>query len=394
MKKDIVIVGGGACGLVCGIFLAKKNKNVTIVEKNPTFAKKIIVSGNGRCNITNENISLKNYLKGDKEVINSVLNNFGFNDAKRLFSSLGIEFKIGEDGRVFPLSLSGRSVVEILLEHLKSLNVTLLANSEVLDVDKNGKSFLVELKDKKLKADKLIVCSGSTAYKSVGVTDIGYKIAKKFGHNIIDIYPSLVQIECSDRLVHRASGVKIYSKISVYDGEKKLYESKGDLLFTNYGLSGLAVLDSSFYISQAKDEVSLKIDLMPDISYKDLVLLFDKRLKLKDILGYESWLGAVIPKKLISLVTRSRVLNKKSIKDLAYNIKNLKIKVDSLRDEKYAEIIAGGIDSREIDSKTLESKKVKNLYFGGEVLDVAGERGGYNLHFAFGCGILMALGQF
>ena len=381
----IVIIGGGACGLLSGVILAQKGERVTVVERNSTVGKKIVVSGNGRCNITNKNISLKDYLKGDKNLIKSLLNRFGFSEAKRLFSSLGIELMISEDGRVFPLSLNGKSVVEVLLGHLKSLKVELLLNSEVIDVQKEGEDFLVELKDKKIEAKKLIVCSGSRAYKSVGVSDIGYRIAKKFGHSVKDLYPSLVQVECGDRLVHRASGVKIYSKVSVYDGKEKLHDSEGDLLFTNYGLSGLVILDSSFYISQAKGNVSLKVDLMPKISHDELVSMLDKRLKLKDILDYESWLGAVIPKKLIPLVSRGKLLNKKSVKELAYNIKNLKIKIDNLRDEKYAEIIAGGVDSREVDSSTLESKKVKNLFFGGEVLDVAGKRGGYNLHFAFGC---------
>ena len=377
-----VIVGGGACGLLSGILLAKRGERVTIVEKNQNPAKKIVVSGNGRCNITNKNISISNYPLGDRTLLKSLLGKFGFSEAKRLFLSLGIELKLSEDGRVFPLSLSGRSVVDVLLGHLKSLNVELLLNSEVIDVIKDEKSFLVELKDKKLRAKKLIVCSGSIAYKSVGVSDIGYRIAKKFGHSVKDLYPSLVQVECKDRVVHKASGVKIYSKVLVLDDKRVLHECEGDLLFTNYGLSGLAILDSSFYIYKAK-EPYLMIDLMPKISYEELVALFDRRLKLKDVLDYDSWLGAIIPKKLISLVSRSKLLNKKSIKELAYNIKNLKIKVDNLRDEKYAEIIAGGVDSREVDSKTLESKKVKNLYFGGEVLDVAGERGGYNLHFAF-----------
>ena len=380
--KNIVIIGGGACGVLSAILLAKKSFQVTLIEKNSTVGKKIVVSGNGRCNITNKNISVDNYPNGDKHLIKSVLNRFGFNEAKKLFSSLGIEITIKEDGRVFPLSFSGKSVVEIFLDHLKNLNVELLINSEVVDVFKKKDGFLVELNDHSIKAKKLLVCSGSTAYKSVGVSDIGYKIAKKFGHSLKDIYPSLVQVECSDKRVQKASGVKIYSKVTVYDDKKKLHENRGDLLFTNYGLSGLAILDSSFYIKKAKNPI-LKVDLMPDFSYEELVTIFDKRLKLKDILEYESWLGAVIPKKLISLVSNTKVLNKKSIKELAYNIKNLKIKVDGLRDEKYAEIIAGGVDSREIDPKTLESKKVKNLYFGGEVLDVAGERGGYNLHFAF-----------
>ena len=377
-----VIIGGGACGLLSGILLAKRGERVTIVEKNQNPAKKIIVSGNGRCNITNKNISISNYPLGDRTLLKSLLGRFGFSEAKKLFSSLGIELVVDKDGRVFPLSFSGKSVVEVFLGHLKSLNVELLLNSEVFDVKKDEKSFLVELKDKKLRANKLIICSGSTAYKSVGVSDIGYRIAKKFGHSVKDLYPSLVQVECKDRVVYKASGVKIYSKVLVLDDKRVLYECEGDLLFTNYGLSGLAILDSSFYIYQAK-EPYLMIDLMPKISYEELVALFDRRLKLKEILDFDSWLGAIIPKKLIPLVSKSNLLNKKSIKELAYNIKNLKIKVDSLRDEKYAEIIAGGVSSKEIDPKTLESKKIKNLYFGGEVLDVAGKRGGYNLHFAF-----------
>jgi len=384
MIKDIVIIGGGACGVLSAILLAQSGKKVTILEKNSSLAKKITVSGNGRCNISNRQISVKNYHLGDESLIKSVLADFGYEKAKKLFSSLGIEFSESEDGRVFPLSKNAKSVVSIFQNHLKSLGVEVLFDSEVIGIER-GDDFKIFFNKTFIKAKKLIVCSGSDAYKSVGVSLVGYKIARDFNHSVVDLYPSLVQVECSDEKIKRASGVKVNSVVKVVKDGVVLHRAEGDLLFTNYGLSGLAILDSSFYIASLKSGVYLEIDLMPKFSLEELNSLFKRRLKLKDVLDFDSWLGGIIDKKLIPLVAKRRVLNQKSIKSIAYNIKNLKVKVDCVRDKKYAEIIAGGVDTSEVNPKTLESKRVKNLFFGGELLNVCGDRGGYNLHFAFGC---------
>jgi len=384
MVKDIVIIGGGACGVLSAILLAKSGKKVTILEKNSSLAKKITVSGNGRCNISNRQISVKNYHLGDESLVKSVLADFGYEKAKKLFSSLGVEFSESEDGRVFPQSKNAKSVVEVFKSQINSLGIEVLYESEVVGV-KRGDDFEIFFNNTFIKAKKLIVCSGSDAYKSVGVSSVGYKIARDFNHSVINLFPSLVQVECSDEKLKRASGVKVNSVVKVVKNGVVLHKAKGDLLFTNYGLSGLAILDSSFYLASLKSGVYLEIDLMPEFSLEELNSLFKRRLKLKDVLDFDSWLGAVIDKKLIPLVAKEKVLNQKSIKSIAYNIKNLKVKVDNVRDKKYAEIIAGGVETSEINPKTLESKKVKNLFFGGEILNVCGDRGGYNLHFAFGC---------
>jgi len=383
--KDIVIIGGGACGLLTSILLAKKGKVVTVLEQNSSLAKKIRVSGNGRCNISNTNISTKNYHTNNHELLKNILKNFSYHESKKLFSSLGIEFVESEDGRVFPMSLDAKSVVDVLSAQAKSFGVNIELNTKVLDVEKK-ENFVINTNQNTFYAKKLLVCSGSYAYEKIGVSSIGFFIAKKFGHSLVDIFPSLVQVECDDKKIKDASGVKIDSLIKVMVDGKVLKEVRGDLLFTNYGLSGLAILDISYFIAKYHDKkIELVIDLIPDISAQELKSIFQKRLKLKDVLDFESWLGALINKKLIPLISKEKVINNKTINQLTFNIKNLKITPKRVRDAKYAEIIAGGIDSREVDSKTLESKKCKGLYFGGELLSVAGDRGGYNLHFAFGC---------
>jgi len=384
-SRDIVIVGGGACGLLASILLAKKGKNVTLLEQNSSFAKKIRVSGNGRCNISNQNISKDNYHTNNQELLKNILKNFTYHDSKKLFSSLGVEFFESSDGRVFPMSLDAKSVVDVLVAHAEFYKVELFTNTKVLEVKKDD-DFIIQTNSKTFKAKKLLICSGSFAYEKIGVSSIGYDIAKSFGHSLVDIFASLVQVECDDKRVKEASGVKIDSKVKVLvDGDIKR-EVRGDLLFTNYGISGLAILDISYYIAKYHDKnVELVVDLLPNISGQELKAILQKRLKLKEILDFESWLGSVIHKKLIPLVIDKKQINQKVINQLSYNIKNLKITPKKVRDAKYAEIIAGGVDADEVDSKTLESKKVKGLFFAGEVLAVAGERGGYNLHFAFGC---------
>jgi len=382
---DILIIGGGACGLLSSILLAQKGKTVTLLEQNSSFAKKLRVSGNGRCNITNKSISEKSYHTNYHELLKNVLKNFTYHDSKKLFSSLGIEFFESEDGRVFPLSLDAKSVVDILTLQAENAGVKLELNTKVLDVSKT-KEFTVMTDKQTFKAKKLVVCSGSFAYEKIGVSSVGYDIAKKFGHSLLDMFASLVQVECEDKFVQKASGVKVDSQVKLLVDGKVLKEVRGDLLFTNYGLSGLAILDISYFVAKYHDKkLSLSVDLMPEFSQQELKALLQKRLKLKDSLDFDSWLGSIINKKLIPLVATTKTLNNKTINQLSHNIKNLTITPKRVRDAKYAEIIAGGVDATEVDSKTLESKNCKGLYFGGEVLSVAGSRGGYNLHFAFGC---------
>jgi len=382
---DILIIGGGACGLLSSILLAQKGRSVTLLEQNSSLAKKIRVSGNGRCNISNTNISTKNYHANNLQLLKNILNNFSYHDSKKLFSSLGIEFVESKDGRVFPLSLDAKIVVDVLTLQAKKFGVDIRVNTKVIDVKKD-KVFEIKSDKESFYAEKLLVCSGSYAYEKIGVSSIGYEIAKKFGHSLVDMFASLVQVECDDKKIKDASGIRVDSCVKLLIDGKVKKEVRGDLLFTNYGLSGLAILDISYFIAKYHDkELVLSVDLMPNLSQQELKSLLQKRLKLKDSLDFETWLGSVINKKLIPLVATQKEINNKTINQLTFNIKNLKITPKKVRDAKYAEIIAGGVDDREVDSKTLESKKCKGLYFGGEVLSIAGDRGGYNLHFAFGC---------
>jgi len=375
---------------MAAITLARRGKSVTILEKNSRLAKKIYASGNGKCNITNKNISLKNYHTNSPKFIKDILNRCDFFKLKKLFSSIGIEIVEGSEGKFYPLSLDGGSVVKTLENYAKSLNIEIKLNSEVKDIEKKDEIFKLLLEDSEISAKKVLICSGSTASKKIGVSDFGFKIAREFNIKLHDRFASLVQINSHDNELKLASGVKIKSKVDLFINSQKIDSKEGDLLFTNYGLSGITILDLSYQISKSHmigDSIRVEIDLLPEFSHDMLKTILQKRDKLK-VDDLSLWLCPIIHQKLHPLIFKNAKINsttkvnKKVINSLVFAIKNIKVDISSPRDTMYAEVEAGGVDIE-------KSTKVKNLYFGGEVLDIVGERGGYNLHFAFANGFFL-----
>ena len=388
--KDIVIVGGGACGLMAAIILAKRGKSVTLLEKNSKLAKKIYASGNGKCNITNKNLSIKNYHTSNPNFVKDILNRCDFFRLKKIFSSIGIEIVEGDDGKFYPLSYDGGSVVKTLENYAKSLKVEIKLNSEVKDIEKKDEIFKLFLEEDEILAKKVLICSGSTAHRKIGVSDLGFRVAQNFNIKLHDRFPSLVQLNSHDNELKLASGVKIKSKVELSIDSQKVDFKEGDLLFTNYGLSGLTILDLSYQISKAHikgQSIRLDIDLLPFFSHDNLKTILQRRDKLQ-IDDLSLWLSPIIDQKLHPLIfknarlTSSSKVNNKVINSLVYAIKKIKVDISSPRDSMFAEVEAGGVD-------LVQSTNIKNLYFGGEVLDVVGDRGGYNLHFAFASGLIL-----
>lgn len=389
MKKNIAIIGAGASGLVAAITAAKAGAKVTIYEKSAKIGKKIHASGNGRCNITNENISLENYHGKHPDFAKETIRF----DAKKFFNHLGLELRRGNGTRLYPLSHQASSVVDFLGFACKKYAVTFMKECEIEKIEKENEHFILHYHDTRTLVDSVIIATGSGAMPTLGSSESGYTFAKSFGHTIQTPFAALVQLTSEETLFYKAAGVKVEAQMEIFVDKQPKMHIRGDLLFTSYGLSGSAILDLSRIASRAllrKQNIYIMIDLLPDFSPQALKALFQKQLPLK--LPLYLWLNGIIPKKLIepliivAKLDANKPLNNKTINTLTYTLKNLQISISGTRGVKGAEIMAGGISTEDINPKTMESKLVKGLYFIGEVIDIDGDCGGYNLHWAWASG--------
>lgn len=385
----VTIVGAGAGGLVCSILLAKKGVDVVLVEKEKKTARKLRATGNGKCNITNTDINVYNYSSNTPEFIDKFI--LPYKDIKKVFLSFGIPFKENADGRVFPLSMEANAVADKLEYTAKLHNVEIIKECEVLDISKQNDMWTLETEQGVIKSEKLILAAGHKAGRCGGDDRI-IQAVKKW-HTVYDAFPSLVQLKTGEDFT-KCSGVKIKSRLFLYSNGEFVKETYGDLLFTHYGISGLAVLDISRDIAKRVhnyEYLEIKADFFPET--KDLKAV------LKSINGdihIGMILRGVIPARLIPFVLKQagieskKGLTPKDINKLNYTLKNYRIEITGTKDFKNAEVVSGGVSIAEVNPETMESRKIKNLYFIGEMLDVDGDRGGYNLHFAWGCALKAA----
>ncbi len=394
MPKTVAIIGAGASGLVAAIVAAKNGAKVKIFEKNSKIGKKILATGNGRCNISNLFIQTSNYHGLNPRFVNVALDRFNPKICKEFFDKIGIEFTEGQKGRLYPRSLHASSVVRLLEYECERENVDILLNHNVLDITKEGEKFALHVEQKKYYFDSVLIATGGLAMPTLGACGDGYTFAKKFGHTIVSTFASLVQLETKENFKN-ISGVKCQGYIKVvYSGDES-NQADGDILFTNYGISGSAVLDISRIVTkilQNSDEVVLYIDLMSEFSKEQLKNILLKRAKNSHSKSVGLWLDGFINPKLAQFLSKDlRVknadeLNTKDIVNLVYRLKNFKVTAINSRGFKSAEVTAGGVRTDEVDPKTFESKLQKGLYFSGEVLDIDADCGGYNLHWAWASG--------
>ena len=318
-----------------------------------------------------------------------------FKSAESFFFEIGIELIKGENSKYYPMSLQASCVSTLLTYEAKRLGVEFVFNSEIEFIKKKKNSFYIGTKA----YDKVLIATGSIATYSLGGSNLGYKIAKNFNHTIIKPIPSLVQLISNAPFLKKIAGVKLNATVKILVDKKLKATSNGDLLFTNYGLSGLAILDVSRVVSVALEKkrvVEANLDLFPNFTKEQLTSLLQKRLKYENKKDIDLWLEGLINKKLIKIIikeskidkTFAKDLSKKDLNILAYTLKNFIFKIADTKGFKSCEVVAGGVDTKEINPKTMESKLVKNLFFCGEVLDVDGDRGGYNLHFAWASGYI------
>jgi len=397
-NEELIIIGAGAAGLCAAIVSARAGRQVLLLEQNGKAGKKILVSGNGKCNIGNRYISTQRFHSQNPGFIEKVLESYAFEQVKDFFRSIGLELIEEKEGKMFPMSLQASSVIDLLEYEAKRAGVEILCNCKVKRIEKEADGFVLDTTQGSKHSSKLLITSGSPAAPQLGGNDSGYVFATAMGHTLIPRYPSLVQLCSEETWVKTCAGVKIAGVARLYANGEYITEKEGDLLFTNYGISGLAILDLSREVSirlASFDYCELSLDLMPKLSKEKLTNLLLSRIGKGSEKHIELWLQGILNKKLIRIIMeqskcRSRVesdLNRKEINKLVHSIKNLKLSINDTKGFKGAEVSTGGIDTAEVDPQTMESKCVPSLYFAGEVLDVDGDRGGFNFHWAWVTGL-------
>lgn len=389
--KKVAIIGGGASGLLCAIFCAKSGVDVDIFEQNAKCAKKILVSGNGRCNITNRDLSPDDYFSQNPSFVEYALKEFGFSEFQKFCESIGLLLDIKDDGRAYPLSNEAKSVASILLSYATSLGVNIHTDRKITDI----KKLLSEY-------DSVVIATGSEAASHLGGNRDGLAFAEVFGHNIIPTYPSLVQLHLTSPIVKKMSGTKIDGEVTLLINNKKDSSCCGDILFTDYGVSGFAVLDISQRASVALMEfshVSISINLLPTFNAQKLSNHISKMAETEPKMTIFEILIGLIPSKIASGILEElklpasfcgKNIDIKLSKKITNQMLNWRFEVSDTHGFRHAEVAGGGVDTTKINPKTFESLKQKNLYFCGEVLDVVGKRGGYNFAFAWASGYAAA----
>ncbi|WP_455756245.1 NAD(P)/FAD-dependent oxidoreductase [Sulfurimonas sp.] len=389
MSKRVAIIGAGASGLLCAIECAKKSWHVDIYEQNAKCAKKILVSGNGRCNITNISTCQNDYYGENPSFVKDALELFSYKEFEKFCSSIGLILETKDDGKVYPLSNEAKSVATLLINYALNLGVNFHTETKITDIKKLLNEY-----------DAVVVATGSEAASHLGGNKDGQEFASICGHSIIPTYPSLVQLELTNSPHAKMSGSKVDGEVTLLINNKPVSVNQGDILFTNYGVSGFAILDISQEASESimnYQAVDIVINLLPKYTAQKLSAYIMKmaqtNLTILDVL--HGLLPIKIAKTILDKLEFPHAKNVKDIttkdsKKIANQILNWKFEVSNTHGFRHAEVSGGGVDTSEINPKTMESQKQKNLYFCGEVLDVVGRRGGFNFAWAWASGYCAA----
>lgn len=401
--KKIVIIGAGASGLMAAAESAKKGNDVTVIEKMQRPARKVLISGKGRCNVTNACFDMEELISNvptNPRFLYSAFSNFMPYDTIAFLEEMSVETKIERGNRVFPVSDKAVDIVDALVRNAKNCGVKIITGTAKAFEFENNLVKAVVLEDKsRIECDAAAVCTGGKSYPATGSTGDGYTLARSAGHTIIRIRPSLVPLVCSNNFIPKLQGLSLKNiSVKLQKDNKTIYTDFGEMLFTHFGISGPVVLSASSHIRDIKDgKYKIILDLKPALNES----MLDKRIQ-RDFLEYNNKdfinsLSALLPKKLIPVIVSlsgiepSRKVNeisRQERKNLGRLIKNLELYISDLYDIEAAIVTGGGIDVKEINPKTLQSRLVENLYFAGEVIDVDAYTGGFNLQIAFSTGVL------
>lgn len=405
--SKILVIGGGAAGMAAAIFAARNDHNVFLYEKNEKLGKKIYITGKGRCNVTNASDmdTLFASVISNPKFLYSSFYSFTNEQVMELFEELGVPLKVERGNRVFPVSDHSSDIIFALQREMNRLGVNICLNTEVKELfleDGSCKGLILK-NGKKINADACIVATGGISYPSTGSTGDGYRFAKASGHKVTDLMPALVPIEVKEWYAKELQGLSLRNvSASIYDGNKKIYEDFGEMLFTHFGVSGPLIISASSLIGKrlSKNNLTLSIDLKPALTKEQL----DQRV-LRDFEEnrnklFKNAIDKLFPAKLKPIMVElSGIPEEKKVNEISREerqrfvelIKNFKMTLTGLRGYNEAIITKGGVSTKEIDPGTMESKLVKNLYFAGEVLDLDALTGGFNLQIAWSTGYLAGI---
>ena len=408
MSKRVIVIGGGASGMTASMFAARQGAAVTLLEHMDRVGKKILSTGNGKCNLTNRRMDASCYRSNAPGFPMEVLGRFGEPETEVFFEELGIVLK-DRNGYLYPASGQASSVLDALREELSRLGVTIVTECGEAEVAAPGsgkggnQEWTVLCKKGRFCSDALILAAGSKAAPSTGSDGSGYDLAKRLGHRIIRPLPALVQLRCREKFFKQISGVRADACVSIWaDGERLAYD-QGELQLTDYGISGIPVFQVSRFASVALSrgaQVKAEIDFYPELDRKELGRFLRERRQLLGDRNADSFLTGWFNKKLALLFLRLAgispdrnvsSLTETQLSELGRRIKQFETEIAETNLFANAQICCGGVDVREVNPHTMESKKRKGLYLAGELLDVDGICGGYNLQWAWSTGALAGI---
>jgi len=404
---DVAVIGAGPAGMMAAVIAAESGGpegcSVILIEKNKQLGKKLLLTGNGRCNITNAEFNLKELVKNynNGEFLFHAFSLFGPKETINFFEKLGVKTNVEGNKRVFPISNDAEEVLDALNKYLEENKVRIAFNSEVVDIDYKDKEInRLILKDRNITAKKYIFCTGGKSYPLTGSDGFGYKLAEKMGHTIIKPTPALSSIKIKEGWAKNLQGISLKDvKISVFQNKKKQLQEEGEILFTHFGISGPAVLNISGKVGDLleKGEVKICIDLFPLLNQEELGNGIEDDLKKYTNRTVKNILSAFVPEKLaeflldITKIDKNKIANNMSKVERAIIVKilkNIEITAQAILDFDQAIITRGGISLKEIDHKTMKSKIIDNLYFAGEIINVDGKTGGFNLQKCWSTGYI------
>ena len=400
--RNVIVVGGGAAGMIAAYASATNGNQVVLLEKNEKLGKKLYITGKGRCNLTN-NVPVAEFLNNvvnNSKFLYGALNVFSPDDTISFFENNGCKLKTERGNRVFPVSDKSSDVIKTLQNALVSCGVDIRLNTTVLGVKVcDGKVCCVKTDKGEIVCDSLIICTGGISYPLTGSTGDGYKFAKDVGHSIISPKPSLVGLELKGDGFTCLQGLSLKNvSVSFIADGKEVYRDFGEMLFTHYGISGPIILSASCILNRiSAKNILLKIDLKPALDEKVLDNRLIREFDAGKLKSLSTVMRSLLPQSLIDVVLKSASIDSEKrccdiTKTERFNIvsalKNLQFKVKALRPIDEAVVTAGGVSVKEINPKTMESKLIKGLYFAGEVLDVDAFTGGFNIQIAFSTGFI------